>query len=133
VTETPKYQIAFYADKEDLVDGHPPAQIAYVALKEHGGIAYQRVREAITRLIAQPPYTEDNEDPDLIGGPGSRWVRRHLYRLCDDANVPPEITAFTIWINTPDGRWWLTWSRDPARADRLLIHSLALAPLTQDG
>ncbi len=125
---TAPYSVAFYADKDDLIGGRPPAQIAYEALKDAGGVEYDRVREAIKRLIAVAPYSEDSDDPDLVGGPGSRWARRHLYRLGDDSKVPPEVAAFTIWINTPRGRWWLTWSRDPQRADRLLIHSLVPEP-----
>jgi hypothetical protein len=125
---TAPYSVAFYADKDDLIDGRPPAQIAYLALKKAGGADYERVREAIKRLIAEVPFREDSEDPDLAGGPGSRWARRHLYRIGDVSTVPPEVTAFTIWIDTPRGRWWLTWSRDPQRADRLLIHSLVPGP-----
>jgi hypothetical protein len=49
---TAPYSVAFYADKDDLIDGHPPAQIAYAALRETGGDEYERVREAIKRLIA---------------------------------------------------------------------------------
>jgi hypothetical protein len=125
---TAAYAIAFYADKADLVDGKPPAQVAYAELKGTGGIEYERVRDAIRRLIAAPPYAEDSDNPDLIGGPGSRWARRHLYRLGDDSAVPPEVTAYTVWISTPGRRWWLTWSRDPQRAGRLLIYSLAPGP-----
>lgn len=125
---TAAFSVAFYADKPDLVEGRPPAQVAYAALKETGGIDYERVREAIKRLIAAPPYAEDSDDPDLIGGPGSRWARRHLYRLGDGSAVPPEVTAYTIWISAPRHRWWLTWSRDPHQAGRLLIYSLAPAP-----
>ena len=125
---TAPYSVAFYADKDDLIDGHPPAQIAYAALKEAGGAEYARVREAIKRLIAVAPYSEDSDDPDLAGGPGSRWARRHLYRLGDDSAIPPEVAAFTIWIDTSRSRWWLTWSRDPHHADRLPIHSLVPEP-----
>ena len=125
---TAPHPVAFYADKDDLIDGRPPAQIAYGALKETGGAEYERVREAIKRLIAAPPYSEHSDEPDLAGGPGSRWARRHLYRIGDDATVPPEVAAFTIWTDTPRSRWWLTWSRDPHRADRLLIHSLVPEP-----
>ena len=125
---TAPYSVAFYADKDDLIDGHPPAQIAYAALKEAGGAEYARVREAIKRLIAVAPYSEDSDDPDLAGGPGSRWARRHLYRLGDDSAIPPEVAAFTIWTDTSRSRWWLTWSRDPHHADRLLIHSLVPEP-----
>jgi hypothetical protein len=49
-------------------------------------------------------------------------------RFGDDSAVPPEVIAFTIWIDTPRSRWWLTWSRDPHRAGRLLIHSLVPEP-----
>src|SRR6266566_2984756 len=122
------YSVAFYADKADLIEGRPPAQVVYTELKEKGGVEYERVREVIKRLTAVPPYQEDSDDPDLDGGPSSRWARRHLYRLGDDSAVPPQVTAFTIWIDTPRARWWLTWSHDPNRADRLLIHSLAPAP-----
>ena len=125
---TAVFSVAFYADKPDLVEGRPSAQVAYAALKETGAIEYERVRDAIKRLIAAPPYAENSDDPDLIGGPGSRWARRHLYRLGDDSAVPPEVTAYTIWINTPGHRWWLTCSRDPQQAGRLLIYSLAPAP-----
>lgn len=125
---TARYTVAFYADKADLVDGRPSAQVVYAALKESGGIEYERVRDAIKRLIAAPPYEEDSDDPDLIGGPGSRWAHRHLYRLGNASVVPAEVTAYTIWIAAPDRHWWLTWSRDPQRADRLLIYSLAPAP-----
>jgi hypothetical protein len=125
---TTPYSVAFYAHADDLVDCRPPAQIAYSALKEAGGPAYERVREAIKRLIVASPYREHSDDPDLTGGPGSRWARRHLYRLGDDAAVPPEVTAFTIWVEAPNGRWWLTWSRDPHRPGRLLIHSLVPEP-----
>ena len=125
---TAPYSVAFYADKDDLVDGRPPAQIAYAALSEAGGISYERVREGIKRLISADPYSENSDDPDIAGGPGSRWARRHLYRLGDDSAMPPDVAAFTIWIDTPAGRWWLTWSRDPHRADRLLIHSLVPEP-----
>jgi len=125
---TAAYSAAFYADKDDLIDGRPPAQTVYAAPKEAGGAEYERVREAIKRLIAAPPYREHIDDPDLIGGPGSRWARRHLYRIGDDSRVPPEVTAFTIWIDTPRTRWWLTWSRDPHRPGRLLIHSLVPEP-----
>jgi hypothetical protein len=125
---TAQYSVAFYADKDDLIDGRPPAQIAYAALREAGGAAYERVRDAIKRLISADPYSEHSNDPDIAGGPGSRWARRHLYRLGDDSAIPPEVAAFTIWIDTPGGRWWLTWSRDPHRADRLLIHSLLPGP-----
>ncbi len=85
-------------------------------------------REAIRRLIAAAPYRDDSDDPDLAGGSGSRWARRHLYRIGDDSTVPPEVAAFTIWIDTSRSRWWLTWSRDPHRAGRLLIHSLVPEP-----
>ena len=125
---TAAYSVAFYADKADLVDGKPLAQVAYAAVKETGGVECERVRDAIKRLTAAPPYAEDSDDPDLTGGPGSRWARRHLYRLGDDSMVPPEVTAYTIWISTQGRRWWLTWSRDPQRAGRLLIYSLAPAP-----
>jgi hypothetical protein len=125
---TARYSIAFYADKDDLIDGRPPAQITYLALKETGGIDYERIRDAIKRLIAEAPFREDSEDPDLVGGPGSRWARRHLYRIGDVSTVPPEVTAFTIWIDAARTRWWLTWSRDPHRADRLLILSLVPEP-----
>jgi hypothetical protein len=125
---TVPYAVAFYADKDDLIDGRPPAQIAYAALKEAGGAEYARVREAIKRLIAVAPYSEDSDDPDLAGGPGSRWARRHLYRVGDDSAIPPEVAAFTIWIDTSRSRWWLTWSRDLHHADRLLIHSLVPEP-----
>ena len=125
---TTPYSVAFYADKDDLIDGQAPAQIAYTSLKDAGGVEYERVREAIKRLIAAAPYTEDSDDPDLVGGPGSRWARRHLYRLGDQSTVPPEVTAYTIWINTPLSRWWLTWSRDPHHPGRLLIHSLVPEP-----
>jgi hypothetical protein len=125
---TALYSVAFYADKGDLVDGRPPAQIAYAALKKAGGAEYEKVREAIRRLVAVPPYSEDSGDPDLAGGPGSRWARRHLYRLGDNSAVPPEATAFTVWVDTPSTRWWLTWSRDPHQAGRILIHSLVRAP-----
>lgn len=125
---TGQYSIAFYADKDDLIDGRPPAQLTYSALKQAGGIEYERVRGAIVRLIAAPPFSEDADDPDLAGGPGSRWARRHLYRLGDDATIPAELAAFTIWIDTPRDRWWLTWSRDPDHKERLLIHSLVRAP-----
>jgi hypothetical protein len=125
---TTPYSVAFYADKEDLIDGRPPAQVTYAALKDSGGVDYERIRDAIMRLIAGPPYGEHGDDPDLIGGPGSRWARRHLYRPGDDSKIPPEVTAFTIWIDTPSRRWWLTWSRDPYRAGRLLIHSLVPGP-----
>jgi hypothetical protein len=125
---TAPYSVAFYADKDDLVDGRPPAQIAYAALKGAGGVEYERIREAIKRLIAAAPYSEDSDDPDLVGGPGSRWARRHLYRIGDDSKVPPEVAAFTVWVDTPRTRWWLTWSRDPHRARRLLIHSLVPEP-----
>lgn len=125
---TVPYSVAFYADKDDLIDGRPPAQIAYAALKEAGGAEYARVREAIKRLIAVAPYSEDSDDPDLAGGPGSRWARRHPYRVGDDSAIPPEVAAFTIWIDTSRSRWWLTWSRDPHHADRLLIHSLVPEP-----
>lgn len=125
---TAPYSVAFYADKDDLIDGRPPAQIAYTALKETGGDEYGRVREAIKRLIAAAPYSEDSDEPDLAGGPGSRWARRHLYRIGDDSTVPPEVAAFTIWIDTPRSRWWLTWSHDPHRAGGLLIHSLVPEP-----
>ena len=125
---TTPYSVAFYADKDDRVDGRPPAQIAYAALKDAGGIEHERVREAIKRLIAAVPYREDNDDPDLAGGPGSRWARRHLYRLGDHSTVPPGMTAYTIWIDTPRTRWWLTWSRDPHRTGRILIHSLVPEP-----
>jgi hypothetical protein len=125
---TAPYSAAFYADKEDLIDGRPPAQIAYAALREAGGIEYDQVREAIRRLIAVDPYREDSDDPDLVGGPSSRWARRHLYRIGDNSAVPPDVTAYTIWINTPRTRWWLTWSRDPYRSGRLLIHSLVPEP-----
>jgi hypothetical protein len=122
------YLVAFYADKDDLIDGRPPAQVTYASLKDAGGAEYERVRDAIRRLIVAPPYSEDSDDPDLAGGPASRWARRHLYRLGDDSAIPPEVTAFTIWIATPSGRWWLTWSRDPHQADRILIHSLTAEP-----
>jgi len=125
---TTPYSVAFYADKDDLIDGRTPAQIAYAALKDAGGVEYERVREAIKRLIVAAPYREDSDDPDLAGGPGSRWARRHLYRLGDQSTVPPEVTAYTIWIDTPHSRWWLTWSRDPHRPGRLLVHSLAPEP-----
>jgi len=125
---TAPYSVAFYAEKDDLIGGRPPAQIAYEALKEAGGADYERVREAIKRLIAESPYREESDDPDVVGGPGSRWARRHLYRIGDVSTVPPEVTAFTIWIETPRTRWWLTWSRDPHRAHRLLIHSLVPEP-----
>ncbi len=105
---TAPYSVAFHADKDDLIDGRPPAQLTYAALKDAGGAEYERV--------------------DLVGGPGSRWARRHLYRIGDDSKVPPEVAAFTIWIDTPRSRWWLTWSRDPHRAGRLLIHSLVPEP-----
>lgn len=124
----PPYSVAFHADKADLIDGRPPAQIAYMKLKKEGGAEYERVREAIKRLIAAPPYDEHSDDPDLVGGPGSRWARRHLYRLGAESAIPPQVTAFTIWIDTPSVRWWLTWSHDPARQDRLLIHSLVPSP-----
>jgi hypothetical protein len=123
-----QYLVAFYADKDDLIDGRPPAQISYGALKEAGGTEYELVRNAIRRLTAAPPYSEDDDDPDLTGGPGSRWARRHLYRLGDASAVPPEVLAFTIWIDAPRRRWWLTWSRDPHHGDRLLIHSLVPEP-----
>jgi hypothetical protein len=125
---TAPYSVAFYADKGDLVDSRPPSQIAHAALKEQGGVEYEKVREAIRRLIASPPHREDSSDPDLAGGPGSRWARRHLYRLGDDSAIPPEVTAFTVWVETPRTRWWLTWSRDPHRGRRILIHSLVCAP-----
>jgi hypothetical protein len=125
---TVRYSVAFHAAKDDLIDGRPAAQIAYAALKEAGGVEYERVQEAIKRLIAVAPYREDSDDPNLVGGPGSRWARRHLYRFGDDSAVPPEVIAFTIWIDTPRSRWWLTWSRDPYRAGRLLIHSLVPEP-----
>jgi len=125
---TAPYSAAFYADKGDLIDGRPPAQIAGAALKEAGGAEYEKVREAIRRLIAVPPYSEDSGDPELVGGPGSRWARRHLYRLGDDSAIPPEVTAFTVWIDTPHTRWWLTWSRDPHLEGRILIHSLVPEP-----
>lgn len=125
---TGEYSVAFYADKDDLVDGQPPALLAYAALRQVGDIEYERVRDSIRRLIASPPFSEDADDPDLAGGPGSRWARRHLYRLGDDGTIPAEITAFTIWVDTPRNRWWLTWSRDPDQNDRLLIHSLVRAP-----
>ena len=125
---TAPYSVAFYADKDDLIDGHPPAQIAYAALKEAGGVEYARMRDAIKRLIAVAPYNQDSDDPDLAGGPGRRWARRHRYRFGDDSAIPPEVAAFTIWIDTSRRRWWLTWSRDPHRADRLLIHSLVPEP-----
>jgi hypothetical protein len=125
---TAQYSVAFYADKDDLIDGRPPAQIACAALREAGSIPYERVREAIKRLISGDPYSQHSNDPDIAGGPGSRWARRHLYRLGDDSAIPSEIAAFTIWIDTPGGRWWLAWSRDPHRADRLLIHSLVPEP-----
>jgi hypothetical protein len=123
-----QYAVAFYADKDDLIDGRPPAQISYQGLKELGGAQYELVRDAVKRLIAAHPYREGTQDPDLAGGPGSRWARRHLYRLGDASAVPPEVIAFTIWIDTPRGRWWLTWSRDPHRTDRLLVHSLVPEP-----
>ncbi len=125
---TTPYSVAFYADKEDLVDGRPSAQVTYAALKKAGGVDYERIRDAIRRLIAAAPYREGGDDPDLAGGPGSRWARRHLYRIGEDSTVPLEVAAFTIWIDTPSGRWWLTWSRDPNRAGRLLIHSLVPEP-----
>lgn len=125
---TPPYTVAFYADKADLIDGRPPAQVAYLKLRDHGGAEYERVRETIRRLIAAPSYSEHDDDPDLAGGPGSRWARRHLYRLGDESAIPLQVTAYTIWIDTPRSRWWLTWSYDPVRPGRLLIHSLALAP-----
>jgi hypothetical protein len=125
---TAPYSAAFYADKGDLVDGRPPAQITYTALKDAGGTEYEKVREAIRRLIATAPYSEDSLDPDLAGGPGSRWARRHLYRLGDNGAIPPEVTAFTVWVDTPRTRWWLTWSRDPHQEGRILIHSLVRAP-----
>lgn len=125
---TALYSVAFYADKADLIDGRPPAQIAYAALKEAGGAEYEQVRAAIRRLIAVPPYSEDSDDPDLAGGPGSRWARRHLYRIGDDSAIPPEVTAFTVWIDTPRTRWWLTWSRDHHQEGRILIHSLVREP-----
>src|SRR5215469_1235252 len=86
------------------------------------------VREALRRLIAVSPYSEDSGDPDLVGGPGSRWARRHLYRLGDDSAIPPEVTAFTVWIDTPRTRWRLTWSRDHHQEGRILIHSLVREP-----
>lgn len=125
---TTPYSVAFYADKADLIDGRPPAQIAYAALKEAGGAEYEQVRAAIRRLIAVPPYSEGSDDPDLAGGPGSRWARRHLYRIGDDSAIPPEVTAFTVWIDTPRTRWWLTWSRDHHQEGRILIHSLVREP-----
>lgn len=125
---TTRYGVAFYAHKDDLIAGRPPAQIAYTSLRDCGGAEYERVREAIQRLIAAAPYSEESDDPDLAGGPGSRWARRHLYRLGDDSAIPPEVAAFTIWIDTPRTRWWLTWSHDPHRPDRLLIHSLVPEP-----
>jgi hypothetical protein len=125
---TAPYSVAFYADKDDLIDGQPPARIAYAALKDAGGVEYERAREAIKRLIAAAPYREDSENPDLAGGPGSRWAKRHLYRLGDQSTIPPEVTAYTIWIDTPQRRWWLTWSPDPHRPDRLLVHSLVPEP-----
>jgi len=125
---TAPYSVAFYADKGDLVDGRPPAQIAYAALKAAGGAEYEMVRDAIRRLIAVSPYSEDSGDPDLAGGPRSRWARRHLYRLGDDSAIPAEVTAFTVWVDTPRTRFWLTWSRDPHQEGRILIHSLVRAP-----
>ena len=125
---TSPYSVAFYADKDDLVGGLPPAQVAYAALREAGGVEYERVRESIKRLIAEAPFLEDSDDPDLAGGPSSRWARRHLYRLGDQSTVPPEVTAYIIWIDVPRARWWLTWSRDPHRPGRLLIHSLVPEP-----
>ncbi len=125
---TAPYSAAFYADREDLIDGRPPAQITYLAVKEAGGAEYERIRETIRRLIAAPPYSEHSDDPDLAGGPGSRWARRHLYRTGDDSKIPPEVAAYTIWIDTPRTRWWLTWSRDPHRPRMLLIHSLVPEP-----
>jgi hypothetical protein len=71
---TAPYSVAFYADKDDLIDGRPQAQITYIALKDAGDVEYDRVREAIKRLIAAAPYHEDSDDPDLVGGPGSRWL-----------------------------------------------------------
>lgn len=125
---TASYSVAFYADTADLVDGKPPAQVTYSALKEAGGTEYERVRDAIKRLIAVAPYTEEGDNPDMVGGPGSRWARQHLYRLGDDSAVPAEVTAYTIWITTPVRRWWLTWARDPHQARRLLMYSLCSAP-----
>jgi hypothetical protein len=127
---TAAYSIAFASDKPDLTGGRPAAQVVYAELKEQGDIEYERVRDAIKRLIAAPPYSESNDDPDLVGGPGSRWARRHLYRFGSESSLPPDVTAFTIWINTPQRRWWLTWSRDPREAKRLLIYSLTPAPET---
>jgi len=124
---TAPYRVGFAADKPDLIDSMPAAQVTYLRLKEEGGVEYERVREAIKRLIAASPYHEDSGDPDLAGGPGSRWARRHLYRF-DGSRVPRDTTAFTIWISTPARRWWLTWSRDPHRADRLLVYSLTPSP-----
>jgi hypothetical protein len=70
---TAPYSVAFCADKDDLIDGRPPAQIAYAARKETGGDEYERIREAIKRLIAAARYSEDSDQPDLAGGPGTRW------------------------------------------------------------
>lgn len=126
---TAAYSVAFYADPDDLINGRPAAQIAYAALRETGGVEYERAREAIRRLIAADPYREHADDPDMDGGPGSRWARRRMYRIGeDDTTEPTAVAAFTIWGDTPRTRWWLTWSRDPDSATRILIHSLAPEP-----
>lgn len=124
---TARYSVAFAAESLDLIEGEPPARFVYTSLKEKGGVEYERVRDAIKRLIAAYPFSEGNDDPDLDGGPGSRWARRHLYRT-DAGGSPPEVTAYTVWIDAPGRRWWLTWAHDPENSRRLLIYSLAPAP-----
>lgn len=124
---TAPYSVAFAAESPDLIDGCPPSQLTYAELKSKGGTEYELIRDTIKRLIAAPPFSEVSEDPELVGGPGSRWARRHLYRL-DPGNSSSAATAFTIWINTPGRRWWLTWARDPQDQKRILIYSLTPAP-----
>jgi hypothetical protein len=68
---TAPYSVAFYADKDDLIDGRPPAQIAYAALKKAGGAEYENVREAIRRLIAVPPTAKTAMTRIWLAGQGA--------------------------------------------------------------
>jgi hypothetical protein len=53
---TAPYSAGFAADKPDLAGSLSSAHLTYVTLKKAGGVEYERVREAISRLIAAPPY-----------------------------------------------------------------------------
>ena len=72
---TAPYSAAFHADKDDPIDGRPPAQIAYAALKVAGGIGYDQAPKRDQVADRRGSAQKDSDDPDLVGGPSAGFGR----------------------------------------------------------